>query len=152
MFSDSKAQTINLGDKFDTSNVKDMSYMFRSSSATTINLGDKFDTSNVTSMSYMFYISKVTKLYIPSNVKFKDNNKFDSMTYDSSKYLDSWSREDKVYKNISASDFPDKFNNEGNLMTGWWVRDEKPTSYTVKFDSNGANGLVEDMINLSMVM
>ena len=146
MFSDSKAQTINLGDKFDTSNVTSMNYMFRSSSATTINLGDKFDTSNVTSMSYMFYYSKATKLYIPSNFKLKRNHNFGgNMNYDSSKYLDSWSREDKTYTNISTNDFPDKFNANPSAMAGWWIRDEKPTSYFIKFNSNGANGLVEDM-------
>ena len=94
----------------------------------------------------MFYQAHTNKIYIPSSFKFKGNHDFDDdMKYDSSKYLNSWSREDKVYKNINASNFPNKFNNEGNLMTGWWVRDEKPTSYTVKFNSNGANGLVDDM-------
>ena len=146
MFYNSSAQTINLGDKFDTSNVTSMNYMFYNSSAQTINLGDKFDTSNVTSMNYMFYHANAIKIYFPPEFKFEGDHDFDDdMKYDSSKYLNSWSREDKVYKNISASDFPNKFNNEGDLMTGWWVRDEIPTSYFIKFNINGANGLVEDM-------
>ena len=145
IFKGSSAKEIDL-QGFDTSNVTNMQSMFSSSSATTINLGDKFDTSNVKDMSYMFSSSSATKLYIPSSFKFKGDHDFDDdMSYDSSKYLNSWSREDKVYKNISASSFPDKFNNEGDLMAGWWVRDEKPTSYTIKFNSNGANGLIDDM-------
>lgn len=45
--------SINFGDKFDTSNVTDMSYMFASSSIKHIDLS-VLDTSNVTNMSYMF--------------------------------------------------------------------------------------------------
>ena len=145
MFQSSQATSINLGDKFDTSNVTTMYRMFQSSQATSINLGDKFDTSNVTDMGSIFSNAKANKIYFPPNFKFVNTGSFAGMIYDLSKYLNSWSREDKVYKSISASDFPDKFNNEGNLMAGWWVRDEKPTSYTVKFNSNGANGLVNDM-------
>ena len=49
--------SLDLGDKFDTSNVTDMSEMFRSTGfqvMTSLDLGDKFDTSNVTDMSEMF--------------------------------------------------------------------------------------------------
>lgn len=46
---------ITLGDKFDTSNVTDMSYMFLSCKLPKgFTLGDKFDTSNVTNMNSMF--------------------------------------------------------------------------------------------------
>ena len=145
MFYGSQATTINLGDKFDTSNVTNMDSMFRESKTTTINLGDKFDTSNVEDMKDMFYQACATKIYIPSSFKFERNSYFNNMTYDSSKYLNSWSREDKTYMNINADNFLNKFNANSSAMAGWWVRDEKPTSYTVKFNSNGANGLVEDM-------
>ena len=48
--------SLDLGDKFDTSNVEGMGYMFYGcSKLTSLDLGDKFDTSNVTSMIYMFY-------------------------------------------------------------------------------------------------
>ena len=51
--------TLNLGTKFDTSNVINMSWMFAgvgyNNPSFTLNLGSKFDTSNVTNMSYMFY-------------------------------------------------------------------------------------------------
>ena len=47
--------SLNLGNKFNTSNVTDMSSMFEGcSSLTSLNLGDKFDTSNVTNMYSMF--------------------------------------------------------------------------------------------------
>lgn len=145
MFYGSSAQTINLGDKFDTRNVKNMDGMFSDSQATTINLGDKFDTKNVKNMNDMFLRAWANKIYIPSNFKFEGYHGFnDGMTYDKSKYLNSWSREDKTYTNISTDKFADKFNANSD-MAGWWVRDEKPTSYTVKFDSNGANGLIDDM-------
>ncbi|BAG09175.1 Spy0128 family protein [Finegoldia magna] len=145
MFTDSEAEIINLGDMFNTKNVENMQNMFYRSQAMTINLGDKFDTSNVTIMSGMFYEAKATKIYIPSNFKFKDDTKLADMAYNSLKYLYSWSREDKTYIKISSWDFADKFNSNPSAMAGWWVRDKKPTSYTVKFNSNGANGLVEDM-------
>lgn len=145
MFINFQATSINLGDKFDTSNVTDMDVMFTGSEATSINLGNKFDTSNVTNMSRMFNASKVIKIYIPSVFKFKESHYFADIYYDSSKYLNFWSREDKTYTNVSAKKFADKFNSDPIEMAGWWIRDEKPTSYTVKFNSNGANGLVEDM-------
>ena len=50
--------SLNLGDKFDTSNVTDMRDMFGYcgyTAMTSLNLGDKFDTSNVTNMEYMFH-------------------------------------------------------------------------------------------------
>lgn len=145
MFFGCNVRFINLGDKFDTSNVTNISEMFRSAHIQIINFGDNFDTSKVTESYLMFFWSEFTKFYIPSNFKFKDNYSFDEMLYDSSKYLNSWSREDKTYTNVSADDFADKFNANPSAMAGWWVRDEKPTSYTIKFNSNGANGLVDDM-------
>ena len=45
--------SVNFGDKFDTSNVTDMSYMFANSSIKHIDLS-ALNTSNVTNMSYMF--------------------------------------------------------------------------------------------------
>ena len=146
MFYYSNVTTINLGDKFDTSNVTNMSSMFSGSSAQIINLGDKFDTSNVTNMRSMFYNSEAIKIYIPSSFEFKGDHNFDGyMKCDKSKYFDSWSREDKTYKNIPADEFEYKFYDNPSAMAGWWVRAEIPRTYTVKFNSNGANGLVEDM-------
>ena len=47
-----------LGDNFDTSKVKDMTYMFcncgKNSTKFALDLGDNFDTSNVTKMNSMF--------------------------------------------------------------------------------------------------
>ena len=52
----SSLKSLNLGDKFDTSNVTDMNSMFNGcDSLTSLNLGDKFNTSNVTNMWWMFY-------------------------------------------------------------------------------------------------
>ena len=67
--------TLNLGEKFDTSNVTTMDSMFRSiahsASDFTLNLGNKFDTSKVSSMGYMFYEAiSVTNLDL--------GNKFDT--------------------------------------------------------------------------
>ena len=71
--------TLNLGEKFDTSNVTNMTSMFNnmafSASDFTLNLGDKFDTSNVWYMQSMFYnISSLASLdlgdkFDTSNVK-----------------------------------------------------------------------------------
>ena len=50
-------KSLDLGDKFDTSNVTKMDEMFRwcgMEAMTSLDLGDKFHTSNVTSMRYMF--------------------------------------------------------------------------------------------------
>ena len=56
MFSECyKLTTLNLGDKFNTSNVTNMQHMFSNCyKLTALDLGDKFNTSNVTSMSSMF--------------------------------------------------------------------------------------------------
>lgn len=96
-----------------------------------------------------------TQINLPSHFKFNiydfngsisdDDVKNMSMNMNPNKYLDSWSREDKTYTNIPSSKFSKRFNENPSAMAGWWVRDEKPTSYTVKFNSNGANGLVDDM-------
>ena len=56
--SSSEVFTLDLGEKFDTSNVTNMLSMFEgtgySSEVFTLDLGEKFDTSKVTSMSRMF--------------------------------------------------------------------------------------------------
>lgn len=104
------------------------------------------------SFDMALYKSKITKVNLTLNVS-KDIYSLmnmNAMFYgiwnpDSSKYLDSWSREDKTYTNIPSSEFSKTFNENPSAMAGWWVRDEKPTRYTVKFNSNGANGLVDDM-------
>ena len=119
--------------------------MFYGTRATIINLGDKFDTSNVTNMDGMFMNSRVSKIYIPSKFRFKGDNYFYQIRYSSVKNFNSWSREDKTYTNISAKEFAREFNINPLVKAGWWVRDERPTTYIVKFNSNGANGLVEDM-------
>lgn len=118
MFQRSQATFINLGDKFNTSNVKDMRFMFFDSKVITIDLGDKFDTNSVTDMYCIFSHSCANKIYIPSSFKFKGDHDFDDgITYDSSKYLNSWSREDKTYTNIAASAFESKFNANPSAMT-----------------------------------
>lgn len=89
-----------------------------------------------------------SRINLPSHFKFyiseyTNSNVF--TTFDPNKYLDSWSREDKTYTNIPSSKFSKTFNENPSAMAGWWVRDEKPTNYFIKFNSNGANGLIEDM-------
>ena len=62
MFSDSGVERLDLS-SFDTSNVTNMKGMFRNTeSLKDINFGDKFITSKVTDMSYMFCNSKVDNL------------------------------------------------------------------------------------------
>lgn len=89
-----------------------------------------------------------SRINLPSHFKFDISKYIDSnvfTTFDPNKYLDSWSREDKTYTNIPSSEFSKRFNENPSAMAGWWVRDEKPTNYFIKFNSNGANGLVNDM-------
>ena len=61
MFEGSKAETITFGNKFDTSKVATMSYMFSDSQAISLDLSS-FDTSKVTDMKSMFKGSKATSL------------------------------------------------------------------------------------------
>ena len=60
----SKVFTLDLGDKFDTSNVDNMLVMFNqtgyNSKVFTLDLGDKFDTSNVDNMLAMFQMTGYT--------------------------------------------------------------------------------------------
>ena len=53
--------TLDLGDKFDTSKVTNMGFMFMQTGNKnpnfTLNLGNKFNTSNVTEMRQMFYLT-----------------------------------------------------------------------------------------------
>ena len=71
--------TLNLGNQFDTSNVKNMERMFyqtgRSSTVFTLDLGDKFNTSKVTSMSEMFYVTGRTN----PNFTLKLGDKFNTI-------------------------------------------------------------------------
>lgn len=98
------------------------------------------------SINHLFDNSVVTKVYFPKNLSNIYGNMVTSdIPKISNKYLNSWSREDKTYTNIPSSEFSKRFNENPSAMAGWWVRDEKPTSYTIKFNSNGANGLIEDM-------
>ena len=60
MFSGSQATSLDLSN-FDTSNVYDMQWMFQSSSATTIDVSS-FDTRKLGNMEYMFNGSKVTEI------------------------------------------------------------------------------------------
>ena len=70
MFSGCSSLTsLDLGDKFDTSSVTTMYYMFHGcSSLISLDLGDNFDTGNVTNMSYMFLnCSSLTSLDLGDN-------------------------------------------------------------------------------------
>ena len=63
-----------LGNKFDTSNVKDMSWMFSSCVLPErFTLGDKFDTSNVGDMNHMFKRCRY------DNISFREYFKTDDM-------------------------------------------------------------------------
>ena len=56
--------SLDLGEKFDTSNVTNMSWMFDSTgytAMTNLDLGNNFDTSSVTNMTYMFYYTGYKK-------------------------------------------------------------------------------------------
>ena len=65
MFDHSSATSLDLS-SFDTSKVSNMGAMFMGSRATTIKGLEKFNTSNVTAMFFMFYDSKVTSLDLSS--------------------------------------------------------------------------------------
>ena len=74
-------ENINLGDKFDTSNVTNMGGMFSyTSSLTSLDLRDKFDTSNVIDMPLMFnYMSSLTNLDLGRKFVIKDNTNTGNM-------------------------------------------------------------------------
>ena len=76
--------TLNLGDKFDTSNVTNMQQMFQQTgytAMTTLNLGSKFDTSNVTNMLQMFYQTGYTKMTTLNLGNKFDTSNVTNMTY-----------------------------------------------------------------------
>ena len=77
----SRLTSLDLGDKFDTGNVKDMGSMFKGCrSLTSLDLGDKFNTSNVTTMESMFnYCDSLTSLDL--------GDKFDTSSAESMDYM-----------------------------------------------------------------
>ena len=83
----SESFTLDLGDKFDTSNVTSMSYMFNYtgyiSESFTLNLGDKFDTSNVTDMSDMFYYTGFHSTVFTLDL----GDKFDTSSVESMRFM-----------------------------------------------------------------
>ncbi|MBR1416938.1 MAG: BspA family leucine-rich repeat surface protein [Bacilli bacterium] len=93
--------SLDLGDKFDTSNVTSMTAMFDmdfllKSKLTSLNLGDKFDTSKVTSMYSMFHgLNSLTSLDL--------GDKFDTSNVTSMGFM-------FVYmKSLTSLDLGDKF-------------------------------------------
>ena len=94
----SSLTSLNLGDKFNTSNVTDMGYMFnKCSSLTSLDLGDKFDTGSVTNMRPMFSgCSSLTSLNL--------GDKFDT-----SNVTDLWGMFDGC-SSLTSLDLGDKFN------------------------------------------
>ena len=82
MFSGCRNLTsLDLGNKFDTGNVTDMTQMFNECcSLTSLNLGDKFDTSSVTDMEFMFYnCSSLTSLNLSDKFDTSSVMSMDSM-------------------------------------------------------------------------
>ena len=98
----SSLTSLNLGDKFDTSSVTDMGYMFDGcSSLTSLNLGDKFNTSNVTAMNGMFDgCSSLTSLNL--------GDKFNTSNVTNMAYMF------KGCKGLTSLDLGDKFDT-GNV-------------------------------------
>ena len=72
MFSNAEIPEINGLDKFNTSKVTNMAYMFYNSKAKSLDLSS-FDTSSVTDISYMFNGSSATTVYVRTET---DMNKF----------------------------------------------------------------------------
>lgn len=87
------SKDFSLGDKFDTSNVTDMSYMFsgevafnEGSRVINFSFGDKFDTSSVTNMSGMF--GEDGKYNATKNFSLGD--KFDTSNVTDMSYMFDW--------------------------------------------------------------
>ena len=79
--------TLNLGEKFDTSNVTNMGTMFWRCSGSsnlnfTLNLGNKFDTSNVTDMGRMFSEMTISELNLGDKFDTSNVTNMDSMFAD----------------------------------------------------------------------
>lgn len=64
MFHACNAEELNLGNNFSTCRVTNMDFMFDGIKAKLINLGDKFDTSRVENIGYMFFDVKLDSLYL----------------------------------------------------------------------------------------
>ena len=95
--------SLDLGNKFDTSNVTDMSYMFYRtghSSMTSLDLGDKFDTSNVTDMRWMFHSTGYTAM-----TSLDLGDKFDTSNVTDMNYM----FYDTGYTAMTSLDLGDKF-------------------------------------------
>ena len=136
--------SLDLGDKFDTSQVTDMQYMFYNcSSLTSLDLGDKFDTSQVTNMRNMFYsCSALQRVELCEKFSFK--GRVTTSSYRAllptppanDSYTGYWVRVGDEGEPRTAAWLRDNFN--GTTMAGTWVWQRQPTDYTLVFDGNGA--------------
>jgi surface protein len=104
-----KLKNLDLGDKFDTSNVTTMWLMFansgNSSTVYSIDFGDKFNTANVTSMSRMFdYSAKNTPVF-----------ELDLTTF--------------VFDNVTA--YADMFRGHGGTVWKIYVKNESDRTWIV---------------------
>ena len=94
-------EEIKLGDKFDTSNVTSMGCMFEGcQSLRYLNLGEKFDTSNVTDMHQMFYSTGRTAM-----TSLDLGDKFDTSNVTDMSYM----FENTGYTAMTNLDLGDKF-------------------------------------------
>ena len=109
MFSDCYSlEELNLGSRFDTGSVTNMMHMFDScNSLTSLNLGDKFNTSNVNDMRSMFAgCDSLTSLNL--------GDKFDTSN------VKNMSLMFRVCDSLTSLNLGDKFNTS-NVTNMWWM-------------------------------
>ena len=124
---------------WNTSNVTNMYAMFYNCSAlTSICFGDYFDASNVpVNKSLDFKTNNnLSRIRIPglyqSGVKYIKS----LPGYDADKQSgDKWIREDRAYGPYTPQELYDRWTPS---MSGWWIRQKAPVTYTVLFDFQGS--------------
>ena len=131
---------LDLGDKFDTSNVIKMSFMFSGTgniAMTSLDLGNKFDTSNVTDMSYMFYnTGNIAMTSLDLGDKFDTSNVTDMR----------WMFHSTGYTAMTSLDLGDKFDTSNVTDMNYMFYDTGYTAMTSldlgdKFDTSNVTDM-----------
>lgn len=146
----SKLKSLDLGDKFDTSNVTDMNQMFNHcSSLESLDLGDKFDTSNVTNMWRMFSdCPKLSSIYLPDCFSFAGNGITDDSKQallpslpDDGTYLGKWEVKGNCSRDsefiATSEELRDNFHTTTAWQNNWWVWQKAPATSTITYILGG---------------
>ena len=116
--------SLDLGEKFDTSNVTNMDMMFYQCghrAMTSLDLGDKFDTSNVTNMDSMFRECGYTAM-----TSLNLGDKFDTSSVTDMR----WMFESCGYTAMTSLNLGDKFDTSSVTDMSWMFRDCGATAMT----------------------